>query len=297
MRAYFLTKAEQVMRRIIRLTDGQTNRSSQASLDNMLKQLTVTTSDLRSQQANIEQERCRQLDDFKILLSKALEDRATMQRVIQNLGGVVSQALEKADKHQEPQLSLLPGDVTFKNLQVTSETYELDTCTFNCTCSCHDWSAYRISPFLGDYWGAMYVGFTGGNLLGQKCNLRSCAKQSTPIVSIVYHFPHWLLMRALFVSISAGLSPAASLKFPRIVPFDAEIFHFIREGNLRGINSLFSRRVASPFDIYATDGCTTLHTAISFRNIAVCKLLLSAGADPLAQRNGPNAMYVMTSPS
>ncbi|KAL8904039.1 MAG: hypothetical protein Q9207_003531 [Kuettlingeria erythrocarpa] len=55
-------------------------------------------------------------------------------------------------------------------------------------------------------------------------------------------------------------------------------------GDLSGVENLFSKKKASPFDV-TRDGFTLLHIAAAFGNVELCRLLLAEGADADAASN------------
>jgi hypothetical protein len=65
----------------------------------------------------------------------------------------------------------------------------------------------------------------------------------------MYYFPKWLLNRAICIALINSAEPTASLKIPRIIDPQAEIFEFAAVGNVEGIRKLLEERKASPNDI------------------------------------------------
>jgi len=50
-----------------------------------------------------------------------------------------------------------------------------------------------------------------------------------------------------------------NLRVYNVIPRDSLIFEFTQKGNLGAVQTLFSRRMASPFDRRDGDGSTALH--------------------------------------
>ncbi len=184
------------------------------------------------------------------------------------------------------------GKSTSSDLE--SSHYQGLFCTEYCSCCCHLKRLVRATPAtasLDKIFGVLFICYTGSPFLRQRCNVASCRRQSAPSINLTYYCPVWAFMRAWLVSITGGVTPSVTVKVPRVVPFDSQLFHFIRKGNLDGIKHLFSRGVASPFDVYEPTGLTTLHTAMSFANIEICRFLICEGADPSAEARSLNARY------
>jgi hypothetical protein len=90
-------------------------------------------------------------------------------------------------------------------------------------------------------------------LIPQKYGELRCQEIRTTHSKAVLHPPQWLqqcgLNRGLFMRLSLsswGLD--SSLKSYRAVPDDAPVFGFCREGNIKAVQVLFDRGLASPWD-------------------------------------------------
>ncbi|KAI4221469.1 MAG: hypothetical protein LQ349_007834 [Xanthoria aureola] len=67
-----------------------------------------------------------------------------------------------------------------------------------------------------------------------------------------------------------------------VVPDDAEVFRYVRENNIDGIQDLFQRRLAAPSD-RDEYGRTLLMCAALHGHVDLCRLLLDEGSDHLAR--------------
>jgi hypothetical protein len=69
----------------------------------------------------------------------------------------------------------------------------------------------------------------------------------------MYYFPKWLVDRAIYFALINSVEPTASLKIPRIIDPEAQIFICTARGDLDGVRKLFEERTASPNDIKGND--------------------------------------------
>jgi hypothetical protein len=63
------------------------------------------------------------------------------------------------------------------------------------------------------------------------------------------------------LTLSYMRGPGVSLSMPRVIPDNAPVLTFAVQGNLDGIKSLFSKGVASPYDVALSNGRTALHVS------------------------------------
>ena len=80
-----------------------------------------------------------------------------------------------------------------------------------------------------------------------------------------------------------------NLSFPRVVPNDAEVFKFVRQGNVDGVRSIFAMGSGAPSDT-ASDGTGLLHVcpllcSIS-KSLCFVELILLIKYDQAAVRHG-----------
>jgi ankyrin repeat protein len=66
-----------------------------------------------------------------------------------------------------------------------------------------------------------------------------------------------------------------------VIPYHSPILEFCAVGDINGVRSLFSRKLASPYDMNP-GGLTPLHYAAGGFQPDICELLLQSGADTQA---------------
>jgi ankyrin repeat protein len=156
------------------------------------------------------------------------------------------------------------------------------TACINCRCSCHN-TRMLLTPSVCDtLFGSLLIGSRGNLLSTQRCNERTCRRRTTPLLTAAYYTPHWLAMRAVFLTLLCGASPKISISFAKIVPADSELFRCIHTGQIERIHELFEHGNASPDDMVESryGVLNALLYALNCSQYEVCRLLLSWGADP-----------------
>ena len=123
------------------------------------------------------------------------------------------------------------------------------TCAPDCTCCCHRHSTWRSSPGLKNFFGLLFVGYTGLPLLSPKCDKQTCLQKSGPVIHIKYFFPGWFMARALEIvaHISRPDGLTQSLRVSQVIWSDAKIFRLCRAGDVEGLKSLLALGEGSPY--------------------------------------------------
>lgn len=85
--------------------------------------------------------------------------------------------------------------------------YQRMSCAANCECACHHQRLLRPTMILNQILGRLFIGYTGAPFLDRRCDNYLCRRRSVPAVHVIYYFPRWLFMRAVFLSISTNLTP------------------------------------------------------------------------------------------
>jgi hypothetical protein len=155
--------------------------------------------------------------------------------------------------------------MSYSAVRIRASHYRRSRCEGWCSCICHR-PQYLRTPRSGDLLlGSLFMSYSGFPIRLQRCNQRNCNRQSIPTVTVSYHFPQWLLSRMIHfvMSFTYMNGPQVSLKMQRVVAGSSDLFSFAVQGNFDGIKSLFSRGLASPYDVAATNGRTALHVCIN----------------------------------
>ncbi|KXH40335.1 hypothetical protein CNYM01_09109 [Colletotrichum nymphaeae SA-01] len=152
-------------------------------------------------------------------------------------------------------------------------------CTSYCKCQCHRHSRLQTPTWLRLILGTLFLEFNRNSLLGpRKCDLKTCdgGPDST---RMIYIFPQWFLLRALFVAASrdslTGIGSSIHLRIPRIIPRDQMIsivYNFDIDWIKRGIiNS-----TVLPTDV-DEDGNSLLMISLRDVNLTLSEFLVEQG--------------------
>ncbi|KAK1635171.1 ankyrin repeat-containing domain protein, partial [Colletotrichum phormii] len=152
-------------------------------------------------------------------------------------------------------------------------------CTPYCKCQCHHYSRLQTPTWLRLIFGTLFLEYNNKSLLGpRKCDLQDCA--GAPATSrMIYIFPRWLLLRALFVAASreslTGVGSSIRLRMPRLIPRDvmiSSVYHSDIDWIKRGIiNS-----TVLPTDV-DEDGNSLLMISLRDVNLTLSGFLVEQG--------------------
>lgn len=141
-------------------------------------------------------------------------------------------------------------------------------CMAWCSCSCHKTSSLRINKPNNLAVGSLALTFSGMPYITASCDQRACALRSTPLVRLTIQFPKWLWNG--YVSSSFAYNPLEgsqlNLRLPRAVGWSSRLWGYGTEGNVKGIQKLFSQGLASPWDVQGLGG-SALHVRDSILDL------------------------------
>lgn len=71
------------------------------------------------------------------------------------------------------------------------------------------------------------------------------------MLKLQYYFPSWFLRRVLLLQqqFAAMEGLVVTIRTPRVVPPGSEAFRAINDGNIRVMQTFFTKGLASPFDV------------------------------------------------
>jgi hypothetical protein len=130
------------------------------------------------------------------------------------------------------------------------------SCDPFCSCTCHARYQIKTPLSLQNIIGSLFIGYTGFPSWMQGCNERSCSRQTKSVTQFSYSFPSWLLTRSIVGRITPA--PELLLSMSRVIPSRSAVFHHSMLGDADKIRDLFTKRLASPFDV-APSGSSVLH--------------------------------------
>ena len=134
-----------------------------------------------------------------------------------------------------------------------------------CSCNCHVSMNLRTPALMAQGVGTLQVQCARGSWYQAcgNCERRQCYRYNGNIWKSEYYFPTWLFHRML--SFRWTWNPRSgysiSLRTPRLVPTNSELFLYAQHGNIEGMQRLFDTHAASPFDISQEEGRSALHVS------------------------------------
>ena len=197
---------------------------------------------------------------------------AAQQRMELKLDAVIVNSPARAESDisftmQSPTLIRnLPGQLANMTTVRISTSMSPYLCWDTCNCVCHRRKTRRTPRFSDRVLGTLFLGYTGIPYITPQCDKESCTKRSSPVASVMYLFPSWLLARALILvlRLSSINGLEFSLRAPCIVSRTASIWDISMKGDIEGMRRLLSQQISSPFvmDYYGA-------TPLSVRRVRV----------------------------
>ncbi|PVH85376.1 ankyrin [Cadophora sp. DSE1049] len=154
---------------------------------------------------------------------------------------------------------------TSSTISIRTTLYASSNCDPFCGCQCHTLSVARFPSWMEALIGSLSVGYSG------------IPQEGEVLVKATYFFPTWFLSRMITVIDRWNSIDGHDivLKAPRVVSSSADIFVMAQEGNIRGLQEIFSQRRASIYDVSEGEGRSALHFALTAKRAEVCAFLLS----------------------
>ena len=143
---------------------------------------------------------------------------------------------------------------------------QTSSCPVGCNCICHAARKASTPAMVDRVLGQLFVGYAGLPLLTGKCDAEGCRKSQSPWISLEYWFPlsyFWSQIFRLQVAYQANFGPQVSLSTLRRVPDTALSIKYALTGNIEGLQTLFTRRLASPGDVDSTRGYSHLRVSMT----------------------------------
>ena len=169
--------------------------------------------------------------------------------------------------HQAWNISETPADATVATLQFQPRTQEFCEDTCNCICHLRDRSWWRSPLILRNVVGFFFLGYSGLSFLKPACDSIGCRNYSSQRFKVTYCVPRWLLAKAIHVATRMTpygdpfLTLTIQARTDEFAP--NSIYHLAGRNNIKGIEEMLERRIASPNDADHRAGVTPLHVSPS----------------------------------
>lgn len=168
----------------------------------------------------------------------------------------------------------------------------------SCSCSCHK-LRYCSSPLVFvKTLGRLVVGVSGYIFNEPICSDATCQDQARYSLTVTYYFPSWLIAKAIILRCTRSPygEPSIGVHVRSLLPEHSPTIRAITEGQIETLKSLFQERISTPNAMeemsWTTLTVSYLTTCLKFaltlkrkwaihkNQVATCKFLLDAGADP-----------------
>lgn len=156
-------------------------------------------------------------------------------------------------------------------------SFQKHGCAEWCSCRCHVRSTVGSPWILRGFLGQL---FFERESTGPPCNENSCQRSAISTFKVIYHLPRYLVNRYIKFAVQHSPldGPNLSVRMPRVMEWQHELFKYANVGNLQAIQNLFSEGKASPYDVNPR-GSNALIYAAAHGNPRLGQFLLQAGAD------------------
>ena len=189
---------------------------------------------------------------------------------------LVQQAPHKADNMTRRIQTTANAQVAKRPMHVYA-TKPASACEPWCSCACHVKRVLRMKQPATI--GSFSISYSGLPWVTASCDQKACRSKSVASVAVNVQFPDWFWNRYLSSSFSYApiRGPELNIRLPRTVSWVSGLWRHGLDGNLRAVQDLFSRGLASPWDVQALGG-SLLHYATDHAHWDLCKFLVEQGA-------------------
>ncbi|CCC09297.1 hypothetical protein SMACR_09069 [Sordaria macrospora] len=159
-------------------------------------------------------------------------------------------------------------------------------CKMGCPCRCHIKTGVQTPSWLKSVVGTLFVSYTGSPLWGKlPCDHKKCEasdKGTKAMTTYTYHFPTWLVSRALTFSLEKktlqGINGSWTLHIPKMLTDKEPVWRILDHGTVQQLAGILGQGQVSPCDMNP-DGKSLLHFAVEFERPDMCKYLLEQGVN------------------
>lgn len=137
------------------------------------------------------------------------------------------------------------------------------TCSWHCQCQCHPRHFSSSPRWLDAVLGTLFYSNTGTPCLRiRSCNEPGCARRVVLSCQVTYHFPHWLVSKAITLSSVynslSGFAMTWSIGFPRSISVSHAAWRCIEFGDTERFAQLLRHGQVQVNDMADDDGTSLL---------------------------------------
>ena len=201
----------------------------------------------------------------------------------------IAEVLERVEKRQSAgiDLQVQPQDVVQTSTKhgvppdcEISGFEQRFECRRGCRCCCHVIRNIRTPRLMNALLGEMSIHWRSQKKLEARYN---CSASRN--VTIFYQFPQYSIQRYISIYLETTCLDGAELlsRVPRVLPWTHLLWRYSIYGDLKGVQRMFTDRVASPHDIDPAGRNALVH-ASKHKSTELAIFLLDQGAD-ITQRD------------
>ncbi|KAI1357895.1 ankyrin repeat-containing domain protein [Xylaria arbuscula] len=186
----------------------------------------------------------------------------------------------------EVTISTHHGENQYYDARLSSSqwAFNAESCVQTCGCQCHTRTMTESCRWLSDVLGTLFYSYAGNPFsTPHPCNTEDCLQPQSSSYQFTYHFPRWMLNRALTLAMTyrnvGSLSGFCSISFPRAIPVHHKMWLHIQRHELEEVRNLLRNRIVYVDDMSEDDGTPLLTYALKFRSYDIVGLLLQNGAN------------------
>ena len=229
----------------------------------VIDEIQIISNHLRSSQSQAESHNAGQLNEHFRLLTNILVNQATLHSLLQT-----QRQAERPAQVLVSDTAPVPGGYSSNRIvSVRAFCYQRSPCSSHCKCACHEVHTFQTPSFFNQVIGSLFVGYSGyPRRMGTspRCTEAGCLSRSISRIYIHYCFPFWLLAKAVMFGLKTQSLGAISLSLTirPIILNSSELFRLAGSSDVKGIQQLFSKGLASPNDC-SEDGYSALYVRLS----------------------------------
>ncbi|EEY23143.1 B-cell lymphoma 3-encoded protein [Verticillium alfalfae VaMs.102] len=123
-------------------------------------------------------------------------------------------------------------------------------CQTTCPCNCHVRTAIRSPTWVRGVLGSLFLSYAGSPISGRPdCNYMPCQRSKSVGTAYTYHFPSWMVAKAVFFEMSKndllGYSASWTLHIPKVLSDGDPIWRFINYGTVPQVIEILSKKVSA----------------------------------------------------
>ncbi|KAK1832451.1 ankyrin repeat-containing domain protein [Podospora conica] len=175
------------------------------------------------------------------------------------------------------------GDLGLDMTSVIETSYSTAKCQDICPCQCHAVKRIGTPTWLKSVIGTLFYSYSGTPLMGRApCNYIPCQQSGAVGTRFNYHFPTWIVKRAVSVSLTrhnlCGIGGSWTISIPKTLSDGDPVWRCINYGTVPQLAALLAQGLVNACDMNQ-DGKSLLHFAVQYERPEISEYLLRQGVN------------------